>query len=43
MAVLYEAILESAPQIIIQLYAMVDQQESVSVFSLLSLGVYSRG
>ena len=27
MAVLYEAILESAPQFIIQLYAMVDQQE----------------
>ena len=49
--VLYEAILESAPQFIIQLYAMVAQQKSVKVVQTVSLpvsflcllGVYSRG
>ena len=38
-AVLYEAILESAPQFIIQLYAMVAQQESVKTVQTVSLPV----
>ena len=38
-AVLYEAILESAPQFIIQLYAMVAQQESVKAVQTVSLPV----
>ena len=51
-AVLYETTLKSAPQFIIELYAMVAQKGicegsahclSAGVFSLLSLGVYSRG
>ena len=50
-AVLYEAILKSAPQFIIELYAMVAQKESVKVVQTVSLpvsflcllGVYSRG
>ena len=38
-AVLIEAALESAPQFIIQLYAMVVQQESVSIIQMVSLPV----
>ena len=38
-AVLAEAALESAPQFIIQLYAMVVQQESVSIIQMVSLPV----
>ena len=38
-AVLVEAALESAPQFIIQLYAMVVQQESVSIIQMVSLPV----
>ena len=38
-AVLFEAALESAPQFIIQLYAMAVQQESVSIIQMVSLPV----
>ena len=38
-AVLFEAALESAPQFIIQLYAMAVQQESVSMIQMVSLPV----
>ena len=38
-AVLAEAVLESAPQFIIQLYAMVVQQQSVSIIQMVSLPV----
>ena len=39
LAVVVEAALESAPQFIIQLYAMVVQQESVSIIQMVSLPV----
>ena len=38
-ALLFESTLESAPQFIIQLYAMVVQQESVSIVQMVSLPV----
>ena len=40
LGVLVEAALESAPQFIIQLYAMAVQQESVSIIQMVSLPVY---
>ena len=38
-ALMYEATLESAPQFVIQLYAMAVQQESVSIIQMVSLPV----
>ena len=38
-ALLFEGTLESAPQFIIQLYAMVVQQESVTIVQMVSLPV----
>ena len=39
LAVLFEAVLESGPQFIIQLYAMAVQQQSVSIIQMVSLPV----
>ena len=39
MSLLFEGTLESAPQFIIQLYAMVVQQESVTIVQMVSLPV----
>ena len=40
LALMYEATLESAPQFVIQLYAMAVQQESVKIVQMVSLPVY---